>query len=157
MWHPFKITLCFRWARITTDHILRAAPPPPARRYGHTMVSYDRHLYVFGGSADSTLSNDLHCFDLDTQTWSTILPAAESVVPSGRLFHAAAVVDDAMFVFGGTIDNNVRSGEMYRLASSSFNPYRPSLSVVFLLVLSFIGLSCHFLDYKIFFVLLYSC
>lgn len=84
------------------------------------MVAFDRHLYVFGGAADSTLSNELHCFDLDSQTWSTILPAADSFVPSGRLFHAAAVVDDAMFVFGGTIDNNVRSGEMYRFQFSCY-------------------------------------
>lgn len=31
-----------RWTRITTEHILRNAPPPPTRRYGHTMVAYDR-------------------------------------------------------------------------------------------------------------------
>lgn len=35
-------------------------------------------------------------------------------MPSGRLFHAAAVILDAMYIFGGTVDNNVRSGEMYR-------------------------------------------
>lgn len=35
-------------------------------------------------------------------------------MPSGRLFHAAAVIHDAMYIFGGTVDNNVRSGEMYR-------------------------------------------
>lgn len=84
------------------------------------MVAFDRHLYVFGGAADSTLSNDLHCFDLDSQTWSVILPAADSFVPSGRLFHAAAVVGDAMFIFGGTVDNNVRSGEMYRFQFSNY-------------------------------------
>lgn len=33
---------------------------------------------------------------------------------SGRLFHATAVWKDAMYVFGGTVDNNVRSGEIYR-------------------------------------------
>lgn len=69
-----------RWTRISTDHILRGAPPPPARRYGHTMVSFDRHLYVFGGAADSSLSNDLHCYDLDTQTWNVILPSSDSQV-----------------------------------------------------------------------------
>lgn len=106
--------LFFSWTRISTEHILRGAPPPPARRYGHSMVAFDRHLYVFGGAADSTLSNDLHCFDLDSQTWTVVLPDPESFVPSGRLFHAAAVVGDAMFIFGGTVDNNVRSGEMYR-------------------------------------------
>ncbi|KAL6257700.1 hypothetical protein P5V15_011280 [Pogonomyrmex californicus] len=109
-----------RWTRISTEHILRGAPPPPARRYGHTMVSFDRHLYVFGGAADSALSNDLHCYDLDTQTWNIILPSTDSQVPPGRLFHAAAVIGDAMFIFGGTIDNNIRSAEMYRFQFSSY-------------------------------------
>lgn len=108
-----KIALC-SWTRISTEHLLRGVPPPPARRYGHTMVAYDRHLYVFGGAADSTLPSDLHCFDLDTQSWAVVPPAGGSSVPSGRLFHAAAGLGSAMYVFGGTVDNNVRSGEMYR-------------------------------------------
>ncbi|XP_064461375.1 leucine-zipper-like transcriptional regulator 1 [Ornithodoros turicata] len=108
------------WARISTEHILRGAPAPPTRRYGHTMVAFDRHLYVFGGTADNTLPNDLHCFDLDSQTWSIIQPSLDSQVPSGRLFHAAAVVADAMYVFGGTVDNNVRSREMFRFQFSCY-------------------------------------
>lgn len=108
------------WARISTEHILRGAPAPPTRRYGHIMVAFDRHLYVFGGTADNTLPNDLHCFDLDSQTWSIIQPSADSQVPSGRLFHAAAVVGDAMYVFGGTVDNNVRSREMFRFQFSCY-------------------------------------
>ncbi|XP_021921772.1 leucine-zipper-like transcriptional regulator 1 isoform X2 [Zootermopsis nevadensis] len=108
------------WTRISTEHILRGAPPPPARRYGHTMVAFDRHLYVFGGAADSTLPNDLHCYDLDTQTWSVVTPCHDSQVPSGRLFHAAAVIGEAMYIFGGTVDNNVRSGEMYRFQFSCY-------------------------------------
>ncbi|XP_011148162.2 leucine-zipper-like transcriptional regulator 1 isoform X2 [Harpegnathos saltator] len=109
-----------RWTRISTEHILRGAPPPPARRYGHTMVSFDRHLYVFGGAAETSLSNDLHCYDLDTQTWNVVLPSSDSQVPSGRLFHAAAVIGEAMFIFGGTVDNNVRSAETYRFQFSSY-------------------------------------
>ena len=45
---------------------------------------------------------------------SVIHPSPDSQVPSGRLFHAGAVVGDAMYIFGGTVDNNVRSGEMFR-------------------------------------------
>lgn len=41
-------------------------------------------------------------------------------MPSGRLFHAAAVIHDAMYIFGGTVDNNVRSGEMYRFQVRGF-------------------------------------
>ncbi|XP_071449144.1 leucine-zipper-like transcriptional regulator 1 [Hetaerina americana] len=109
-----------RWICISTEHILRGAPPPPARRYGHTMVAFDRHLYVFGGAADSTLANDLHCYDLDTQTWSIIQPAPGSKVPTGRIFHDATVIGDAMYIFGGTIDGNIRNGELYHFQFSCY-------------------------------------
>uniref|UniRef100_A0A8C5H8V4 BTB domain-containing protein n=1 Tax=Gouania willdenowi TaxID=441366 RepID=A0A8C5H8V4_GOUWI len=108
------------WTRIPTEHLLRGSPPPPQRRYGHTMVAFDRHLYVFGGAADNTLPNELHCYDVDSQTWEVIQPSLDSEMPSGRLFHAAAVIQDAMYIFGGTVDNNVRSGEMYRFQFSSY-------------------------------------
>uniref|UniRef100_A0A8C5CQQ4 Leucine zipper like post translational regulator 1 n=1 Tax=Gadus morhua TaxID=8049 RepID=A0A8C5CQQ4_GADMO len=146
------------WTRIPTEHLLRGSPPPPQRRYGHTMVAFDRHLYVFGGVADNTLPNELHCYDVDSQSWEVIHPSLDSEVstvtrpaqtlsphthrvlthtesshtprgssvrlrpqmPSGRLFHAAAVIHDAMYIFGGTVDNNVRSGEMYRFQFSCY-------------------------------------
>uniref|UniRef100_A0A8C4TKF5 Leucine zipper like post translational regulator 1 n=1 Tax=Erpetoichthys calabaricus TaxID=27687 RepID=A0A8C4TKF5_ERPCA len=108
------------WTRIPTEHLLRGSPPPPQRRYGHTMVAFDRHLYVFGGAADNTLPNELHCYDVDSQTWEVIQPSPDSELPTGRLFHAAAVIFDAMYIFGGTVDNNVRSGEMYRFQFSCY-------------------------------------
>ena len=108
------------WTRISTEHILRGCPPPPTRRYGHSMVAYDRQLYVFGGAADNNPSNDVHCFDLDSQSWSVIPPSPDSNLPSGRLFHAGAVVGDAMFIFGGTVENNIRSGEMYRFQLAAY-------------------------------------
>uniref|UniRef100_A0A3B4B3H6 BTB domain-containing protein n=1 Tax=Periophthalmus magnuspinnatus TaxID=409849 RepID=A0A3B4B3H6_9GOBI len=84
------------------------------------MVAFDRHLYVFGGAADNTLPNELHCYDVDSQTWEVIQASMDSEMPSGRLFHAAAVIQDAMYIFGGTVDNNVRSGEMYRFQFSCY-------------------------------------
>lgn len=69
-----------RWTRIPTEHLLRGSPPPPQRRYGHTMVAFDRHLYVFGGAADNTLPNELHCYDVDSQTWEVIHPSLDSEV-----------------------------------------------------------------------------
>ncbi|XP_012940916.1 leucine-zipper-like transcriptional regulator 1 [Aplysia californica] len=112
-----------QWTRISTELILRDTPPPPEKRYGHTMVAFDRHLYVFGGATGQTLPNELHCFDLDSQTWSITEPARQGdtpQIPAGRLFHAAGVVGEAMYIFGGTIDNNVRSGEIYRFQFSSY-------------------------------------
>lgn len=108
------ILFFFSWRRISNDHILRIQPSPPSRRYGHTMVHNDRFLYVFGGSADSTLPHDLYTYDLDSQVWSVIVPDIDSQIPSGRVFHASAVIADAMYIFGGTVDNNIRSGDMFR-------------------------------------------
>ena len=56
----FCINFVHRWTKISTEHILRGAPPPPEKRYGHTMVAFDRHLYVFGGATGQTLPNELH-------------------------------------------------------------------------------------------------
>jgi len=84
------------------------------------MVAYDRQLYVFGGAADNNPSNDVHCFDLDTQSWSVIPPSPDSQLPSGRLFHAGAIVGEAMYIFGGTVENNIRSGEMYRFQLAAY-------------------------------------
>ncbi|KAG6449738.1 leucine-zipper-like transcriptional regulator 1 [Manduca sexta] len=108
------------WSRVCTEHLLRSAGPAPARRYGHVMVAHARHLYVFGGAADNTLPADLHCYDIDTQMWSVVNPAPDSQIPSGRLFHAGAVVGDALYIFGGTVDNNVRSGELFRFQLSNY-------------------------------------
>ena len=59
-------------------------------------------------------------YDIDSQTWSVVEPAGDSVMPSGRLFHAAANIKDVMYVFGGTIDNTMRSGEMFSFQVCQF-------------------------------------
>jgi len=106
-----------KWTRITTEHLLKGTSPPPSRRYGHTMVAHDTHLYVFGGAADSNLPNDLYWYDLENETWDIVHTTGD--LPSGRLFHHGDVIGNHLYVFGGTIDNNVRSGELYYLTFSN--------------------------------------
>lgn len=109
------------WIRIRTEHLLRGSPSPPQRRYGHTMVAYGRSLYVFGGAADGILDNEVHCFDVDSRLWSVIQPAPGSETPCGRVFHSAAVWNNALYIFGGTIDSvSNRSGDLHRFCFSSF-------------------------------------
>ncbi|KAL7052586.1 hypothetical protein ACKWTF_004922 [Chironomus riparius] len=109
------------WRKISSHELMRGITPN--RRYGHTMVHHDRFLYVFGGAADTALPNDLFSFDLDSQVWNLVLPAPDSHCPSGRLFHAAAVINDFMWIFGGTIESggmNIRSGDIYSFQFSSY-------------------------------------
>ena len=47
-------------------------------------------------------------------TCSTSALDASVQVPSGRLYHASAVVKDAMYVFGGTVDHHVRRTDIYQ-------------------------------------------
>ena len=109
-----------RWVRIRTEHLVQASSPPQ-RRYGHTMVAYRRSLYVYGGAADGILDNVVHCFDVDTRAWSVIHPAEGSEVPCGRVFHSAAVWNNSMYIFGGTIDSlSNRSGDLFRFSFSTF-------------------------------------
>ena len=109
------------WIRIPTEHLLRTDASPPQRRYGHSMIAYGQRLYVFGGAADGILDNEVHCFDISSQSWSVIQPSVGSQVPSGRVFHTAAVCGDSMYIFGGTVDSMAnRSGELYRFRFSSF-------------------------------------
>ena len=79
----------------------KGIPSPPQRRYGHTMVSFGRSLYVFGGAADGILDNEIH-----TPLTSTLVPGAPQGArsPCARVFHSTAVCSDAMYVFGGTVD-----------------------------------------------------
>lgn len=50
------------------------------------MVAFDRHLYVFGGAADNTLPNELHCYDVDSQTWEVIQPSLDSEVQTQWIY-----------------------------------------------------------------------
>ena len=109
------------WVRIRTEHLLHGSPCPPQRRYGHTMVTYGRCLYVFGGAADGILDNEVHCFDVDSRMWSIIPPAEGSDIPCGRVFHSAAVWCNGFYVFGGTVDTvSSRSGDLYCFSFSQF-------------------------------------
>ena len=86
------------------------------------MVTFDNYLYVFGGSADYSFPNDLHRFDLNTRTWSIVVPSEDSKVPSGRLFHAAVVIKDVMYIFGGTNNKSNRSSELFRFKFPKYTP-----------------------------------
>ncbi|XP_065826736.1 leucine-zipper-like transcriptional regulator 1 [Oscarella lobularis] len=109
-----------RWTRITPTNLPTGGTAPPQRRYGHSMVALGQHLYVFGGAADNKLPHQLHCFDLDKLEWSVIQPTEDSESPSGRLFHSAAVKEDSMYLFGGTVGDNARSGEIFRFQLSTY-------------------------------------
>jgi hypothetical protein len=96
------------------------------------MVHFNDGLYVFGGSADSTLPNQLfrlvitapqyfEChgfrYDLTAHRWDQE-SCLESTPPAGRCFHTACVIDSSMYIYGGTTEfsQSVRSNEIFKFA-----------------------------------------
>jgi Galactose oxidase, central domain len=56
-------------------------------------------LCRFGGTDDQHYFNDTWSFDISTRTWTEL--RCTGSIPSPRSGHAAVLVDDVMYVFGG--------------------------------------------------------
>ncbi|KAG8722745.1 Negative regulator of mitotic exit [Ceratobasidium sp. 395] len=72
---------------------------PPPRRTGHVLVTFENKIYIFGGTDGAFHYNDTWVFDLATRTWTEL--TCIGFIPVPREGHAAALVGDVMYVFGG--------------------------------------------------------
>jgi hypothetical protein len=43
--------------------------PAPAARYGHSAVSFENKIYIFGGSNRTDTFNDIYEYDISSNTW----------------------------------------------------------------------------------------
>ncbi|TDL30173.1 galactose oxidase [Rickenella mellea] len=71
----------------------------PACRTGHTCISYGDRIFMFGGTDGQYHYNDTWAFDVNTRQWTEL--KCIGYIPSPREGHAAAIVDDVIYVFGG--------------------------------------------------------
>jgi len=67
------------------------SPGAPSARSGHRMIALKKQIIVFGGFHDNTRDykyfNDVHCFNLETYTWSVLTPSGTGPSPrSGCVF-----------------------------------------------------------------------
>lgn len=72
----------------------------PAPRAAHGSAALGCRGYICGGRVMETRTNDIHCLNLESWTWSEIIPLSPS--PVGRSWHTlTAVSDNTLFLFGG--------------------------------------------------------
>ncbi|GJJ09850.1 hypothetical protein Clacol_004074 [Clathrus columnatus] len=104
---------CFRndlWAfdfnTVTTPvwekyHPSDSISPPP--RANHICVAYNEKIYMFGGTDGLFHYNDTWEFDVVRRTWKEL--SCIGYIPTPREAHAATIVEDVMYVFGGRNTN----------------------------------------------------
>ncbi|KAJ7630754.1 hypothetical protein FB45DRAFT_833493 [Roridomyces roridus] len=77
----------------------------PAQRTGHVCLTHENRIIVFGGTDGQYHYNDTWAFDLTTRKWTEL--QCIGFIPSPREGHAAALVDDVIYIFGGRgVDGN---------------------------------------------------
>ncbi|KAK4684618.1 hypothetical protein P7C73_g5552, partial [Tremellales sp. Uapishka_1] len=84
--------------------------PPPPRRTGHILLSYQSKLYLFGGTDGNYHYNDTWQFDMTTGVWTEL--SCIGYIPVPREGHAAAIVDDVIYCFGGRDVNGKDLGDL---------------------------------------------
>ncbi|KAL2093671.1 hypothetical protein ACEWY4_010983 [Coilia grayii] len=81
------------------------APGAPSGRSGHRMVLCKKQLLVFGGFHESTRDyiyyNDVHCFSLDSFSWSRLAPSGSGPAPRSACLMSPTPDHSGVIVYGG--------------------------------------------------------
>ncbi|KAK3700374.1 Negative regulator of mitotic exit [Vermiconidia calcicola] len=108
-----------RW-EILVQNTIDGGPPhgqiPPART-NHTIVTWQDKLYLFGGTDGVHWYNDVWSYSPHTNSWTQL--DCIGYIPSPREGHAAALVGDVMYIFGGRTEEGNDLGDLAAFRISS--------------------------------------
>ncbi|EOO01890.1 putative kelch domain-containing protein [Phaeoacremonium minimum UCRPA7] len=81
------------------------------------MVTFNDKMYLFGGTNGFQWFNDVWCYDPTTNLWSQL--DCIGYIPVPREGHAASIVDDVMYIFGGRTEDGADLGDLaaFRITS----------------------------------------
>ena len=86
------------------------------------MVNYGECLYIFGGTDGQFHYNDTWCFSCSNNTWTEM--SCIGYIPVPREGHAATLVDDVVYVFGGrSVDGkDLEDLAAFKISSKQHSP-----------------------------------
>ncbi|KAL2891115.1 Tip elongation aberrant protein 1 [Ceratocystis lukuohia] len=100
-----------KWEVLISNTELSSTPSTmPSPRTNHTVVTFNDKLYLFGGTNGYEWFNDVWCYDPTTNKWSQL--DCIGYIPVSREGHAAALVDDVMYIFGGRTEEGTDLGDL---------------------------------------------
>ncbi|KAK3070352.1 Negative regulator of mitotic exit [Teratosphaeriaceae sp. CCFEE 6253] len=115
-----------RW-EILIQNTIDGGPPhgqiPPART-NHTIISYNDRLFLFGGTDGVIWYNDVWSYSPHTNSWTQL--DCIGYIPSPREGHAAALVGDVMYIFGGRTEEGNDLGDLaaFRITSKRWYTFQ---------------------------------
>ncbi|EIW73669.1 hypothetical protein TREMEDRAFT_59843 [Tremella mesenterica DSM 1558] len=90
--------------------VVKATTRTPPKRTGHILMSYQGKIYLFGGTDGQFHYNDTWAYEVATGVWTEL--SCIGYIPTPREGHAAAIVDDVIYVFGGRDVNGKDLGDL---------------------------------------------
>jgi N-acetylneuraminic acid mutarotase len=71
-------------------------------RTGHTTVCYEDRIFLFGGSDNENILNDLYSLNLTEKTWKNLsLNNNKGPIPHPRSGSKSVIIDTSIYFFGG--------------------------------------------------------
>lgn len=79
----------------------------PCKRWGHGVVLYENHMYLFGGSGNNSNPRSweaIYILNCDTFEWERICPSDpfKGNIPEPRDSHSSTRINNNMYIYGGS-------------------------------------------------------
>eukprot|EP00918_Siedleckia_nematoides_P057974 GHVU01126404.1.p1 GENE.GHVU01126404.1~~GHVU01126404.1.p1 ORF type:complete len:302 (-),score=41.30 GHVU01126404.1:1339-2244(-) len=98
-----------------------------AARCGHSMVSHDQKVVVFGGYDGKKYLNDVAKFDPSAGKWTSF--PISGAAPSGRYCHGSTLDGDNLYIIGGgNVDDKLDDLWVLDLKQKKWNKLEPTNS-----------------------------
>jgi len=97
-----------RWEMLIAN--APTSPHLPAPRTNHSVVSWQDKLFLFGGTDGTRWFNDVWTYDPAINRWTEL--DCIGYIPAAREGHAAALINDVMYIFGGRIQDGTDLGDL---------------------------------------------
>lgn len=100
----------------------------PGPRCGHTAITFNQEMFLFGGKYHVDLLADLWAFYFDKKTWRRV--TVNNTLLTGRAFHASAAFNGKWYILGGItkmkgkdfFELDFTSGEVVAIESTNQPP-----------------------------------
>jgi len=103
-----------------------AAIGAPPGRAGHSASIVNGEMIIYGGEDDRHWPfKDMYVLQLATLTWRKV--AQYGLVPPARAYHTTTVIDNKLYVFGGTDGKSRRMDDLSILDTETWTWSRPTL------------------------------